>query len=41
MAKNHQPVPPENIPELAELGVTSDSVHVPGMKLPEVDMDAI
>ena len=24
-AKNHQPVPPQNIPELAELGVTRES----------------
>ena len=39
LAKNHQPVPPENIPELAELGVTRDSTFVPGMKRPEVDMD--
>ena len=38
-AKNHQPVPPENIPELAELGVTRDSTFVPGMDRPEVDMD--
>lgn len=38
-AKNHQPVPPENIPELAELGVTRESTFVPGMKRPKVDMD--
>ena len=38
-AKNHKPVPPENIPELAQLGVTRESTFVPGMKRPEVDMD--
>eukprot|EP00483_Globobulimina_turgida_P005590 UN05600 len=39
LAKNHKPVPPEHIPELAELGVTSQSTYVPGMHRPEVDID--
>merc|ERR1712244_173980 len=38
-AKNHQPVPPEHIPELAVLGVTRESTYVPGMDRPEVDVD--
>ena len=38
LSKNHQPVPPENIPELAELGVTRESTFVPGMERPEVDV---
>eukprot|EP01083_Nonionella_stella_P183303 662019_1 len=37
-AKNHQPVPPEDIPELASLGVTRDSTFVPGMDRPDVDI---
>merc|ERR1711971_135311 len=39
LAKNHQPVPPENIPELAALGVTRESTFVPGMHRPEVDVN--
>ena len=41
LAKYHKPVPPENIPELAELGVTRESTFVPGMNRPQVDMDEI
>ena len=38
-ALNLKPVPPENIPELAELGVTRESTFVPGMDRPEVDVN--
>lgn len=41
LAKYHKPVPPENIPELAELGVTRESSFVPGMDRPDVDMNQI
>eukprot|EP01084_Bolivina_argentea_P150669 263094_1 len=39
LAKNHKPIPPENIPELAQLGVTRESTYVPGMDRPDVDVD--
>lgn len=37
-AKNHLPVPPELIPELSLLGVTSESTSIPGSKRPDVDL---
>jgi hypothetical protein len=39
LSKQHQPVRPEDIPELAALGVTSESDYVPGMARPKVDLD--